>query len=99
MNNKSKEKLQLLLASEKVQAGHEIIRIVSGLTRYRIITILQNNPNGLTVTDLAKVLKATPSQTSHQLRILKKYNLVLGIAEGRSVLYTLNFEKAEPFLL
>lgn len=99
MNTQTKEKNQRILLSEKVKSGHAIIRVVSGITRYRIITILKNNASGLTVTDIANILKATPSQISHQLRILKKYDLVFSTPDGRTAIYQLHKEKAEPFLL
>lgn len=98
MTTKSKKELQDLLQSEKVKTGHAMIRVISGLTRYRIIAILHSEPSGFSVTDLAETLNATPSQVSHQLRILKKYGLVLGHPKGRTIIYQLNKKKVEMFL-
>lgn len=95
----TKEKLQRLLASDAVKTGHAMIRVIGGLTRYRIIVLLKGNAEGLTVTGLAKILGASPSQISHQIRILKKYDLVFGNPEGRTVTYRLNNKKVDPFLV
>ncbi len=75
-----------------------MIRVIGGLTRYRIIVLLGENPPGLTVTALARVLGASPSQISHQIRILKRYDIVFGKPEGRTVVYSLNTKKVAPFL-
>ncbi len=95
----STEKLQRLLSSEAVTSGHTMIRVIGGLTRYRIIVLLKNAPSGLTVTGLARILGASPSQISHQIRILKKYRLVFGNPDGRTVTYRLNAKKVDPFLV
>jgi len=94
----SEERFQKLLASKAVLSGHVMIRIIGGLTRYRIIVLLKNAPSGLTVTALARILGASPSQISHQIRILKKYRLVFGNPDGRTVTYRLDAKKVGPFL-
>lgn len=99
MSTPSKEKLQRLLSSEAVKTGHAMIRVIGGLTRYRVIVLLKSNPEGITVTGLARILGASPSQISHQIRILKKYDLVSGSSEGRTVTYRLNNKKVDPFLV
>ena len=50
----------------------------------------------LCVNDLAHTLNATPSATSHQLRILRDLDIVRVRREGRSQLYALN-ERAFGF--
>lgn len=98
MSIKTNRKLQRLLASKAVKSGHAMIRAVGGLTRYRIIVILNDHPSGLTVTHLANVLGASPSQISHQIHILKKFDLIHGDPDGRMIVYRLNEQKAKPFL-
>ncbi len=95
----STETFQKLLTSKTVKSGHAMIRVIGGLTRYRIIVLLKNVPSGLTVTGLARILDASPSQVSHQIRILKKYHLVFGNPSGRTVTYRLNAKLVEPFLI
>lgn len=98
ITNLQREQFQKLLKSERVKNGHNIIRAVAGLTRYRIITLLNINPNGLTVSDLASIFSASPSKISHQLRVLKNYNLVFGKREGQTILYRMHADKIKPFL-
>lgn len=93
------EELRSLLKSKIVQKNHAIIRALAGLTRFRIITLLKNRPPGLTVSRLAVILDASPSKVSHQLRILRNFELVSGEQNGKSITYRLNTKEIRRFFL
>ena len=97
-HHKIKE-FQEFLNSENVKNGHAIIRAIAGLTRYRIIQLLLANPAGLTVSTITEILSASPSKISHQLRILKNYDLVFVKRSKQTMTYQLNTKKTMPFLL
>ena len=57
-------------------------------TRIRILSALAVEET--CVTDLAEVLKMTPSAISHQLKILKTGRLVKARREGKQIYYSLD---------
>ena len=69
-------------------------RALGDPTRSRLVYALSLGE--LCVGDLAHALSASPSATSHQLRILRDLDIVRVRKEGRSQLYALN-EKAFGF--
>ena len=92
-----KKEHQILLKSEDVHNNHAVIRALAGLTRYRIATLLEHHPVGLTVSHLAEILGASQSKVSHQLRILKNHDIVFGRQQGKMVTYRLNKQKISNF--
>ena len=62
-------------------------KVLGDGTRTRIISAL--NENEMCVCDLAFLLGMTKSAISHQLRVLKKVNLVKNRREGKIVFYSL----------
>ena len=56
-------------------------------TRVHILSLLQERE--LCVTEIAEAVELSQSAISHQLRILKAYNLVIGRKQGKVVYYTL----------
>lgn len=81
-------------AREKAAAGPELARvselykIFGDLTRIKILNAL--DAVELCVCDLAHLLDMTNSAISHQLAVLKKYNLVKARKEGKIVYYSLS---------
>lgn len=95
---KTLENLRGFLTKESVKAAHATIRAVGGLTRYRIMTLLDKYPSGLTATDLTEIFDASPSKISHQIHILRKHSLIVGHKRGTMVAYQLNEKNAKRFL-
>lgn len=81
-------------AREKAAADPELARvselykIFGDLTRIKILNAL--DAVELCVCDLAHLLDMTNSAISHQLAVLKKYNLVKARKEGKIVYYSLS---------
>lgn len=98
LSDETLEKLRNFLAKDSVMKAHATIRAVAGLTRYRIITLLERHPPGLTATDLTAIFSASPSKISHQIHILKKHELIDGHKRGKMVVYQLNEKNARRFL-
>src|SRR3990167_6739347 len=57
---------------------YRTIRALSGPMRYRILTILRAAPQGLTISEMARVFRVSLSRISHQMRILESARLVKG---------------------
>lgn len=75
-----------LSAPEAVKA-FRAIRAAAGSSRLKILYALRGVKDGLTITDISKLLNASLSRVSHQMRILKKAGLVSAEKEGRNVFY------------
>jgi len=73
-NRKTKEKLARL-------------RVISGSGRFRILVLLKERPEGLKVTEIASVLRASTSRVSHQMRILRQHGMVAAEPNGRERIY------------
>ena len=78
------------LRSKKFIRELNLLRAVCGAIRFKIIFILRYaGRDGLTVTELARILNASLSRTSHQLAILKAHKLIIGTGKNREMVYTL----------
>ena len=66
-------------------------------TRLRIMTIL-NSVGRMCVCDIAVALNMTKSAISHQLKYLKKYNLVKSNKIGKIVFYALSDDHVKDIL-
>ncbi|MBE6022077.1 MAG: helix-turn-helix transcriptional regulator [Cellulosilyticum sp.] len=66
----------------------ELFKIFGDATRIRILHALKCSE--MCVCDLAACLGMTHSAISHQLRVLKAYNLVKARKQGKVVYYTLS---------
>lgn len=75
-----------------------LIRVLCGPVRYKILALLSAHKPGLRVTDLASVLHASLSRVSHQLRILRKYDLVVASGTNRETLYTIKDGRVKKML-
>lgn len=74
---------------ERMKESCVICRAICGPTRFKIIALLRHYPKGLAVTQLAKMLHASLSRVSHQLRILKGHKLVEATSQNREKIYKL----------
>lgn len=81
----------------------EFFKIFSDSTRIRILWALSKS--GMCVCDIAFLMNMTKSAISHQLKVLKDYNLVKSQRNGKEIIYSLAdshvkdiFEKAVEHL-
>lgn len=81
----------------------EFFKVFGDSTRIRILWALSKND--MCVCDIAFLINMTKSAVSHQLKILKDYNLVKSKRNGKEVIYSLSdshvkdiFEKAVEHL-
>ncbi|VEU82937.1 ArsR/SmtB family transcription factor [Acholeplasma hippikon] len=65
----------------------ELLKVMSDLTRIKMLEAISEDE--LCVCDLGHVLGITKSAVSHQLKTLKKYNLVSSNRIGKMVYYKL----------
>lgn len=89
MNEKQAQILRKLLRRKEVKTSLRAMRILYGSMRFRIVLLLAAQKEGLNVTELAKILGASLSRVSHQLRILKVGGFVAIKGKNRETLYTL----------
>ncbi|HEX9664482.1 MAG TPA: metalloregulator ArsR/SmtB family transcription factor [Patescibacteria group bacterium] len=82
--------LRRILKSRKVKESYTILRVLSGITRFKIVLILNYRERGLTVSEIASVLDMSLPSVSHQLKILRKHKVVTGRGMNREVVYALN---------
>ena len=66
----------------------DFFRILGDSTRIKILFAIDNNR--LCVCDIANILKMSKSSISHQLRILRDYNIVRTEKVGKEVFYELD---------
>lgn len=83
-----KEARDKMLSEEKLLLITNFYKAMSDSTRIKIINILKENE--LCVCDIAVVLNMTKSAVSHQLKYLRKMNLVKTRKAGKEVFYTLS---------
>lgn len=92
MTNIKQHSIHTLFANKDVKETRHILRSLCGPMRFEITLILSKYPEGLTVSEIAELLHSSLSRISHQLRILKKDNLVGSTREGRNVTYRIAHE-------
>ena len=66
----------------------ELFKVFGDSTRIRILYVLLEAE--MCVCDLAQLLNMTQPAISHQLRVLRDYNLVRARREGKTVYYSLS---------
>ncbi len=86
------------ILNKKALEVAKTIRVLCGPTRFKIVVLLRKHKGGLTVTELAHALNASLSRISHQLKILKKNNLVEGTGKNRETLYKLADHRLHNYL-
>ena len=67
----------------------DILHALSGPMRFKILYLLHREPE-LCVCDLADILGETVSAVSHQLKVLRKCNLVQTRRDAKTIFYSLN---------
>ena len=75
----------------------EVLHAVSGRMRLKILYLLHREPE-LCVCDLADILGESVSAVSHQLRILRKHDLVKTRRGGKTIFYSLNEPIVQRYL-
>ena len=84
---KVKKGKKRLVSRQRAESLANIFKALSDPTRVKIFNALFDQE--LCVCDLAEVIELSQSATSHQLRFLRKMNLVKYQKEGKMVYYSL----------
>ena len=92
LNNTKKVKIEMP-KEETLFDIVELFKVFGDLTRIKIICTLFNSE--MCVYDIAKIVNATQSAVSHQLRVLKQAKLVKYRKEGKAVFYSLSDKHVE----
>jgi len=87
-----------ILMNKKVSVSYKILRVIGGSTRFKIIVLLRRNKKGMNVTTLSETLNASLSRISHQLKILKRNNLIESIGKNRETIYKLADHRLRSYL-
>jgi DNA-binding transcriptional ArsR family regulator len=83
------------LYSGSVKRAYKIIRALGSPTRFKIIIVLAQHRDGLTVSQIARILKFSLSRISHQLNILKLNRLIVAKRLNRDIRYKLAYRTAK----
>lgn len=96
---KKRKRLEDILRRKEVRQLLQTLRVLCGSMRFRILMTLKYlGQGGLTVTELALILNVSLSRISHQLKILKDYNLIVSKKIGGELRYSLADHRAEKYL-
>ena len=82
-----------MASSDDLKELAEFFKVIGDFTRVRIISALEASE--MCVYDLALLLDMSQSAISHQLRVLKKANLVKNRKEGKNIFYSLKDDHIE----
>ncbi len=82
-----KEVKALMPNEESLYEVAELFKVFGDSTRTRILAALFRHE--LCVCDICKIVNMTKSAVSHQLRVLKNFNLVKFRKQGKEVFYSL----------
>jgi len=80
---------QQILKNQKIQVQQHLLELLNEETRLQILYLLALK-DFICVGDIADVLRLSTSAVSHQLRLLRKENLVVNKKQGKVVYYSLN---------
>lgn len=86
-----------LKKDKKLEQRINIHQLLAGETRYKILKLLQDLKE-LCVCDLAETLDTTVSAVSHQLKVLRKTDVVTTRREGQTIYYSLKDEEIKKLL-
>ena len=81
------QRLKRFIAEPRLRSTHRMMRVVSGVSRFRILRLLKAYGGSLNVTEIADTLDVSCSLVSHEMRILRKSSLVAPVTKGREVFY------------
>ena len=79
------------LHSDSYRQRHGLLRAISGSTRLRILTLLHIHRPGLSMVDISRILHASLSRISHQMRILQAYDVIEKRESEGKTIYRLRF--------
>lgn len=86
-----------LIQQKSLRSSLNLFQLLSGQTRLWILYLLHQEKE-LCVCDLAEVLQTTISAVSHQLRLLRKANIVKTRRNGQTIYYSLISRRLLKFL-
>lgn len=81
---------ELMPEEEHLYDVAELFKVFGDSTRTRILAALFNHE--LCVCDICKIVEMTKSAVSHQLKVLRDFNLVKYRKQGKEVFYSLSDE-------
>lgn len=90
MTSGNLQKMRNRLRSKKFKDELKIVRSVCSTPRFKIMSALCHNINGLTVSEIAEIMQAPISRISHQLAILRGIKAVGRQRRNREMIYTLD---------
>ncbi|VEU80867.1 ArsR/SmtB family transcription factor [Haploplasma axanthum] len=85
-----------ILSNQKINEISDFFKIMADFTRVKILEAIKDHE--LCVCDLGHLLGVTKSAVSHQMKTLKKYNLVTSTKKGKMVYYKLNDENVSTII-
>jgi DNA-binding transcriptional ArsR family regulator len=88
---------EALKASADVDNKIQLHALLSGETRYKLIKLL-NELKELCVCDMAEILEMSVSAVSHQLKLLRKENIVSTRRAGQTIYYSLKNKEIAKLL-
>lgn len=92
------KKVKTALRTDKaLNRSLKIHQLLSGETRYKLVKVLKDLKE-LCVCDMAEILDMSVSAVSHQLRALRKANLVSTRRDGQTIYYSLKDKQAAKLL-
>ena len=77
-----------ILPDDKLTSIADFFKVMGDFTRIKIMEAVKDDE--LCVCDLAHLLGVTKSAISHQMRTLRKYNIVTSTKKGKMVYYKLD---------
>ena len=91
-------KVKTVLKTDRRLDQHlKIHQVLSGETRYKLVKLLKDLKE-LCVCDMAEILDTSVSAVSHQLRALRKANLVSTRRNGQTIYYSLKDKEIAKLL-
>ena len=90
MDANKRQKLKRSIIGKKLRERHRMLRVIGGVTRFRILSLLRAAGTPLNVTEISEILGASVSTVSHDLSVLRKNDFVDANTEGREVFYKTN---------
>ncbi len=78
-----------VVQSEELHRLRGVLHALSGSMRLKILYLLHREPE-LCVCDLADILDESVSAVSHQLKVLRRHDLVKTRRDAKTIFYSLN---------